>query len=545
MNYAHMKYHYVFLLAIVFISCNSPDRLESALELAGDNRPELERVLKYYSVDRRDSLKYKAARFVIENMPGHYSYDGNEIQQYYAEVLLVLNANISTEEKFNLINPIYNKYIRDNNNYTQDIKIISADYLIWNIERAFKLWGNKLWLEHLSFDEFCEYILPYKVTELQNLDYWQDSLYLKYCFLTDNIPESQHDASIYLRATTVNEHIRDSFKEENTSFADGESRGRGYNLLNASTIDKIPFGLCEDYANMNVAILRSLGIPAIIESFPFWQYKGMGHIWYSVLHDNGNNIPAVGFENTPGDIFAPLAKYCKVYRHTYSHNLKVAEYFSNAKYIHPSINLFRKDVTSEYTATKSINVPLNDTDLKDKYAYLTSFTGRDWRVLDFTKIKNGKACFEQVAHKAVYMVMGYNGINLVPASRPFIIHKNGMLEYIEMDSDKKQELKLYRKFPKSIRTAKMENRILGGEIHASDKEDFSTFETIYTFNDLIFPDTIKLPVNRKYRYWRFYSKQNSLCNIAELQLYEQGKLNFADEKIIGESRMFNNDLKFS
>lgn len=50
--------------------------LEYALVAAGKNRPELEYVLSYY---KDDTLKLKAAEFLIENMPGHYSYNGSDI----------------------------------------------------------------------------------------------------------------------------------------------------------------------------------------------------------------------------------------------------------------------------------------------------------------------------------------------------------------------------------------------------------------------------------------------------------------------------------
>lgn len=43
-----------------------------------------------------------------------------------------------------------------------DAEKIKASYLIKNIEEAFKVW-NKPWNLFLTFEEFCEYILPYKV----------------------------------------------------------------------------------------------------------------------------------------------------------------------------------------------------------------------------------------------------------------------------------------------------------------------------------------------------------------------------------------------
>lgn len=43
-------------------------RLKEALSLAGDNRSELEKILAHYADDPEKS---KAARFLVENMPGH------------------------------------------------------------------------------------------------------------------------------------------------------------------------------------------------------------------------------------------------------------------------------------------------------------------------------------------------------------------------------------------------------------------------------------------------------------------------------------------
>ena len=67
-----------FLLLLIFVvllnSCSKyPADVKHALKLAGDNRIELEKVLEHYSQHQSDSLKYKAACFLIANMPEKYS----------------------------------------------------------------------------------------------------------------------------------------------------------------------------------------------------------------------------------------------------------------------------------------------------------------------------------------------------------------------------------------------------------------------------------------------------------------------------------------
>ena len=57
----------LYLVLIFLVACRQESSLERALAASGDNRKELELVLDYF---RGDSLKYKAACFLIENMPG-------------------------------------------------------------------------------------------------------------------------------------------------------------------------------------------------------------------------------------------------------------------------------------------------------------------------------------------------------------------------------------------------------------------------------------------------------------------------------------------
>ncbi len=77
-----MKYLFEYLLyslIYLLVSCAPKMEcpLENVLKLAGKNRHELERVIKHYSKEPTDSLKLKAAEFLIMNMPGKYteSYD--------------------------------------------------------------------------------------------------------------------------------------------------------------------------------------------------------------------------------------------------------------------------------------------------------------------------------------------------------------------------------------------------------------------------------------------------------------------------------------
>lgn len=81
-----MKLFWITLLISSLVSCHNfkEDRqLSFALERAGENRRELEQVLEHY---KNDSLKYRAACFLIKNMPGHYSYCGKITNTYNKQI---------------------------------------------------------------------------------------------------------------------------------------------------------------------------------------------------------------------------------------------------------------------------------------------------------------------------------------------------------------------------------------------------------------------------------------------------------------------------
>ncbi|WP_434502709.1 hypothetical protein [Prevotella sp.] len=72
---------YFVCICIIAIMASCESNLDIALKDAGKNRQELEKVLNHFK-DDPNHLKYKAAKFLIENMPYHYSMYGDCMKQY-------------------------------------------------------------------------------------------------------------------------------------------------------------------------------------------------------------------------------------------------------------------------------------------------------------------------------------------------------------------------------------------------------------------------------------------------------------------------------
>lgn len=149
------------MAALCILAACTKTPLEQALIQAGKNRKELEKVLEYY---QNDSLKLRAAQFLIENMPYHYSYQGEELKKYFQYFerfsvsawrgpTFVRDSIIQKDGKFNFkaLDAVY------------DITSVKADYLIHNIDFSFKVWREQPWGKYVTFENFLEYILPYRI----------------------------------------------------------------------------------------------------------------------------------------------------------------------------------------------------------------------------------------------------------------------------------------------------------------------------------------------------------------------------------------------
>ena len=84
------------LISVVFlISCQNEidSRVKEALKLAGDNRPELEKVLKHYGIKSEDRLKLQAAKFLIANMDAHYFFYSDDLNRYNESLKYIFSLN--------------------------------------------------------------------------------------------------------------------------------------------------------------------------------------------------------------------------------------------------------------------------------------------------------------------------------------------------------------------------------------------------------------------------------------------------------------------
>ena len=522
----------IILTLLLTASCTKDSMyIHYALKVAGENKKELKAVLRHYRMEDKDTEKLRAAKYLIANMPAHYSYrDTAAINSYYRKALEILGTGPSPDWQRDTLRQISDsEYAGLTRNIIPDVEVMTADYLIYSIDRAFQEWRTRPWSRHLTYDEFQEWILPYKVTELQSLDAWRDTLPAHYTDSISTVPADDVERNSISGAIEI---VRGEIHSKQSAIGHRviwEDRG-SIPMRSAATWVRMTYGSCMDYVIMGTAVFRSVGLPAAVDQVPSWGRNSEGHSWYVFLSDRGREEPTINsLIIGAGMPFYTNERIPKVWRTTYTINRDRVKYRNTAKYVYP-FELCQEDVTGHYTRTSDLEIETNRTQttklMDKKYVYIAMAVnagGPQWKVLDFGTLRRGKARFKNMGREILYIALGYDGRKLIPISQPFILHKSGEVEYIDNpdDSDAKTIcMDLRRKYYESYNVVNMRRRILGGKIQCSDRPDFKDAVTLYTIESTEIPYYIKLNAERAYRYWRYLPADGTYGSIAELMFYD-------------------------
>ena len=436
-------------------------RLDYALDSAGSNRVELESVLDHYRSVDSNLQKLRAAEFLIENLPAHYSYAGTEIYEYYdyAAAILADTALTPEQQRDSLLAVTDSRYSDLPSHTVPDARIITADYLVDNIDRTYDQWTTCPWARQITFDEYLEWMLPYKAVELQELDAWRDSLLEHF---GDGYRHPIKNDVEYNTTMGVADMLRNEAQTKMNRH--GLYTRSGLPLLSAYLLPRQTFGNIPDYALVAVLLMRAAGIPAVLDETPVGARYEAASKWYVIIADKGEEEASEWDLSTNiGWGFFPYERGPKVYRNTYAINPERWDYRQNAKYQYP-FDLGKKDVTAQYFLTADLQLPVEKSvrqQLKDSYVYIASAvryteestrrpdasatTGdtsvpAGWQIVDLGRMKHGKACFHDMGREVLYQALGYDGSRLVPITAPFILHKDTSIEYVSADTIQSQYL---------------------------------------------------------------------------------------------------------
>lgn len=497
-----------------------------AAKAGNDNNGDVGKQVIAHYAKQGDTLKLKAARFVVDNMRYHYSYESSTLNDFYKRA-----EQISKEYKYpQSIEQYKNIYkevgdIGRGRRKVYDTQNMTAQSLIANIDAAFSDWRNGCWACHLSFEQFCEFLLPYRVGD-EHYEDWRNGLRTR--FLGDAARLNDCDErsnSAYWAARNVCDALK-KFKFH----VDDKALPHTAVELPVSTLLAMGMGECSNYAKLSTYIMRACGIPVCYDYTPQWPNKAHHHSWNALLNNNGKTIPFLGSDTYPGETERNGEKLAKVFRRTFAYQPNSA--FALRKDTTESLpstfdSPFMKDVSNEYFSGAEITVSIPQSILKRQFAYMAVFDNAQWMPVDFAEIDSSRtATFRDLGREIVYMPVLWGRNGSIPCGKPMLVRADGTTKEFVPDKQNTTTITLERKYPVFGRIYDFAKSMRGGWFEASDSANFKNAKKMaeVTETPSLWFNSVKITDDgHAYRYWRYKAPNGSKGNVAELEFLCDGK----------------------
>ncbi len=431
----------IFLIVVAFaISCTQnfekvPDSVLIVLKKSGSNRVELENVIKEFQ-SKENALKLKAAYFLIENMEdkGFARFEVSDSDDN------VIGFSALNYPDYNSMTRAWDSIVRFRGKLHQqkvefkyDYEIISADYLINNVNQAFEVWENNPWTKFLNFDQFCEYILPYRSTN-EPLEDWRSYFEKDYSWLKDSIQDVNDPVEV---CNWINNDIKSWFRFDPRFYEHATDLG-----LTEMVEGKM--GRCEDMTNLAIYAMRANGIPVMSDFTPYWAKSGNNHAWNAVVGADGKIVIFMGGEANPGHYKLNQAK-AKVYRKTFALQPEsLAAILKKNEEAPPYINRNGiVDVTREYVPVSDVELLTREIPDSIRFAYICVFNTGEWKAIHWSFIEDeGMVRFTDMGTDIAYLPAFFINGEIIPAGNQFILTKEGEVEENRPEVDSPISLKL-------------------------------------------------------------------------------------------------------
>lgn len=502
-------------LIVMSVSCAKPTRLEQALCYAGENRAELQKVLDRYRENEKDSLKYQAAVFLIENMPYHYSYIGKKVDSYYQNIDFVLSQNVSSDKILSDLKTMNERLGRPD--VQSDIRLMDAQTLINHIDCIFRT-KEYPWYREMSFDDFCEYLLPYRVGREPITD-WMP-VYTEYA--------KKAADSLYDISESYEDFISRIFYHFGTRIKPTYNFNYRLDLPPRSVIN-IQYFSCNELAAWGIYTFKALGIPVYWEFIPNWGNRNSGHAWNGI--DMGDEYLSFTFldecafgEHLNAKTHNKDDKLTKIYRRTFSPQKEALAAQKQDKSLPDFFrNTLMRDVSHVYGNSIDLEMTLNYLPpVKTDIVYLMVFNNKEWVPVHWARIKEGKALFDKTFSDCAYLVSYYHRGKFHAASDPFLLKNDGCIEIKTPDTNSLTNVTVRRKYPFKFKGSYL-TRLNGGKFQVANNKDYIDAEDIYVIGDLdiVAYTVIELPKPVSTQYFRYLSREGGHVYIAEVALFDE------------------------
>lgn len=504
----------VLAFVAIFQSCKPnaiPKDVESALLFAKGNSGQLKTVLDHYSADPKDSLKLRAAAFLIKNLEFRSYTDGPMLRNYLDYPNFVLRDLDHGEYIMNSFEKIYGPYVPDSLKVYRDLQEVKSNELIENIDVAFEAWQQQPWCKDYSFDQFCNYILPYRVED-EIPCYDRNGIYRKFDSLLNLTGNKKQDA-VSACVALNNEFIKDGWTlSARAAFL---PHNPAYSLIENR------IGTCREMVDLGIYVMRAVGIPTASDFIPQWPYRKNGHSWNVVIDRKGKAIPFLAAEDSPGTPHRPKTKKGKVYRLGFTKNpSSLAEIAGHDDYIpHLLSSPYMVDVTDEYAKVHTVKVPLKLSN--NNFVYLSVFDNINWVPIAWARNMGDTATFNKIEGGIVFLPTYETIQGQIPAGFPLWLSEAGTFKKLIPDTANRISSMICDRVYPIVPESYHADMATGGILQVSDNKDFKNAITVHQFQVRALPgwNEINMEINGRYRYVRFLSAKQKRCEIAEMEVF--------------------------
>lgn len=543
---------YIGFIMFFCWACSSPPEVRKALKLAGENKKELEKVLAYYQ--DKDRLRYEAACFLIANMPYHKSDFQLQIDSAYWDFFRYVDSvyeNLFGGMKlpeiknysrwtFDSLRSEIGKYYDRLPECRQmpgcsDVETVTADFLIDNIEEAFKVWETSPLLKGMAFSEFKEIILPYRTAG--------EPLLCKRSELRELLLhqiDREGMENIYKPLEWYKVYMAKQ------KWLNGKAWFKRRTALFDLRLPQFKMD-CHNLAAWTCNYFRACGIPVAYEYTEQWPDKDARHFWCASPDSCGVWQPYTPPYNNLREDWDIRLKYAgKVYRRCFG-ICKDAPYFlkNEREYVpKPFDTPLLEDVTDRYHRTVTLRLPY-DKKSENYLAYLCFFSTRGLHPVAWGKVnrKEKEVVFEQVPVGMLFFPVYYEEGELENFGYPFLIkagrdtisdireirleeESGGYVCKTPCDAqvlsfrvkDRFVSMHLLRKYPYKISLQEISRKLNGGRILGANVWKGKP-DTLCILTDPPRPylQEYELQNRSAYRYYYFERADRGPVNIAELE----------------------------
>lgn len=383
---------------------------------------EISKVLQYFQ-KKGDKEQYNAAVFLTTNLWIHYSADNVWLDKNGKDVAFKVTNYKDIEEAAKEFNKLKDSIgMIPKSTLIKDNDVIKSEFLINNIEMAFKEWKENPWSKTYNFKTFCEYILPYRSLSEPMQD-WRTEYQMIFRKLSVGLSDPTDPVELCSQIINNIKHFDFELKRFDPK-----------QLLGPKDLLFWREGNCPDLANVCIFAGRSLGVATTFDYTPHYAASSNRHYWNTVIDNKGVHVPFNGNQDLPYVYNAVSKRLGKVFRFTYSEqkgNLtslipenEIPDEFLKSKNI--------IDVTSEYVEVSDVNYSFGS-QVTSKVSYLNVFNRGNWRPLDWAKIDNKGSVYKNMGRDIVYLPSVFISGKMIFENYPILVDQKGIKTILKPD----------------------------------------------------------------------------------------------------------------